>query len=1544
MPSWTSELHFQSSEDLSSHSESPSVRDLVVPTSKQVRFSEDVVLVLWDCTDPVGLESTSYLPLSKAHGFCRSLWHLDGQLVSSAVARRAVNIWMDQFAMLHHGAAQSLPSAFVCPLCPGSHRRMGQFQQVVEAMQQQLVPIPFWASLQDMWTSASRGSAFVETWYLHSLFSPVCIRSRRFRVFAHTTAEDFQLACHHTWADRMDPHAEIAFYVVQPAPLTFRHTVMHVIIVQAEQAHHGCALLHCESFASFPIAAPHRAVLTQQGQTVLDVFRTAQHPDMHPSAVAQCRLVQVPFQDPIYSMFDLVPRLRGALLQGFVLPAEDLASDTLTPSSVSSGALLSTHLPSDESVLDDPLELEDAASPQFLPNADSGLVQDSDSVSMMHLSGTSRARSAGASSSAIDFDAVTFLAGLDFPFHGFDQVVSRVRDQLCCAPDDSPAWLAITYGLGLTSLGRRDATFNAHDLRSLPDVLQNLWQDALPQGDLAIWYVRRQPLLQMRRPYLVFIVTVDLKAYDFSPSSVPVLLQLESMDLPPHSRPIYAARLESRQFRSDILREWNLEDVCQPLGLRSVALTCGVTAIDSDAPFLLRSGDLRFLRVGPFPTATRALQPFVGSVEDFHVAVHQATLHYPPDDRLLCVRLHGVSPANQPLGHRDVYLPATHVFDLSWLPQVFHAWPYQTRHQRLDFVFAEMVTRPENVHVAGIFHFTLSYVDELGPVAILIEQTASSPHTDVSQQEYWAIRVPCHAHTSQIVNFLMHGPFWMFPNTPNFLWHQDAVLMDGARNWAAGDLYEIRRIVDDVSDITALLMQIHARDELHHHHDTLSMLQLPGVSPSASSTWSGSDSAVDIGAGDDSHVPSWVPTVTDFGSPSHNPSVLPVDSGLLSLDQAISDLCSSPWPGLNCDFTQLPPLHPAAMYAVSVTPSACHLFQEYHCYTDGSAGDGCASWAFVLLGVSGAGADRQFYKIGFAGGLLTHDLLPFSPTSLDAEATAIIALAEFLLACQWPAATKIVCHFDASAVGFGSFGHQRVVQKHGAFAPRQHAARVLIAMAQRRFALEPRHVHAHDYCPWNEFVDSVAGHVRLGWQPVLPGVLRSQALLAHPLRDWAWLQIAPDAALPSLDVLLRNAPPVPDELYDRDMAVDACHDIPTLLESVPSFDWNVDVNRHWALLRDQLQTQAVRWFPRKRRQRRQLYFSTPCWNLVCDHKDAKIHLRQCQQVALAAKRRLALHTWRARLGKPSRAHLPDLQYSLQCAHMQVAHQLQDLASVSHWLDLRAYAPCLKKRIRRAEVAHLQRVSVLVALQRHAQFQDEVFQDVGWRPPPEAPLESTSHPCPDCQATFATPAALAVHASKRHGLRIATRRFAVDGTCRICQRHFHTRPRMLLHLQSSSAGCWVPMMRHFRPLTDDQAAQLDAADRAAQVALHQRGVLRAHSDHVWRMATPAELQGGLPMREPVEHWDWSMPSADELQCWGGLGMLPPGRGGRDLTTRSLTDGRVENVMAELRSFEPSHRVRVQQWEVHYDWVPRPFSAGNKFVVILDTGAMQIWAPG
>ena len=182
-----------------------------------------------------------------------------------------------------------------------------------------------------------------------------------------------------------------------------------------------------------------------------------------------------------------------------------------------------------------------------------------------------------------------------------------------------------------------------------------------------------------------------------------------------------------------------------------------------------------------------------------------------------------------------------------------------------------------------------------------------------------------------------------------------------------------------------------------------------------------------------------------------------------------------------------------------------------------------AAWAFVVLCEHVDGLKRTYSRIGYAGAKLPERHDGGRWTAADAEACALINVADYMLARPWVEGMNVHCHFDAKAVGFASFGDQNLYKKNRDLSSMPYRARIAMAMLQRKCRCNPLHVHAHQSNPFNETADGIAGFLRRGYDLPIPAQSRLDQLFQHPLCEWAWLEISPDCELPDLQTLLRDS-------------------------------------------------------------------------------------------------------------------------------------------------------------------------------------------------------------------------------------------------------------------------------------------------------------------------------------------------------------------------------------------------------------------------------------
>ena len=285
----------------------------------------------------------------------------------------------------------------------------------------------------------------------------------------------------------------------------------------------------------------------------------------------------------------------------------------------------------------------------------------------------------------------------------------------------------------------------------------------------------------------------------------------------------------------------------------------------------------------------------------------------------------------------------------------------------------------------------------------------------------------------------------------------------------------------------------------------------------------------------------------------------------------------------------------------------------------------------------------------------------------------------------------------------------------------------------------------------------------------------------------------------------------------------------------------------------------------------------------------------------------------------------------------VPDELLDIDVWEGWYNFHESARDLKKLLKKAEKAHLIRISTLCALKQHAKEQDQMLMEIGWTK--EVPSDTKEQPqqvCELCAAEFPTQAALVAHQQRAHGQRMAVRRFAADSVCRGCGKNHHTRPRLLRHLHWGTTNRWVFHCRKYWPMEEDQVQQLDDRDRAAGHALHQHGLRSDGSDKSWRWATEDELKHVLALKEHVDQPSDGPPTQEELEQWAHIGLLPPGQGGRDKTQRKQVDFAVAQVQHHTAEFEQKRCQEVGHWSPNFDWIPPSLSHGQKYFLILLSG--------
>eukprot|EP00435_Cladocopium_sp_Y103_P031724 s1027_g8.t1 len=286
----------------------------------------------------------------------------------------------------------------------------------------------------------------------------------------------------------------------------------------------------------------------------------------------------------------------------------------------------------------------------------------------------------------------------------------------------------------------------------------------------------------------------------------------------------------------------------------------------------------------------------------------------------------------------------------------------------------------------------------------------------------------------------------------------------------------------------------------------------------------------------------------------------------------------------------------------------------------------------------------------------------------------------------------------------------------------------------------------------------------------------------------------------------------------------------------------------------------------------------------------------------------------------------------------VPSELFQLHDEEMWFVFQEATHELHALLKKAERAHLLRIRTFLALRTLADDQAEIFRQMGWTLPEvedEVEAECSVFRCDECERCFETAASLAVHQQRRHQQRAAVRRVTTDGVCRSCCKTFHTRPRLIHHLQHGLTRCWIFHLRKFKPMTIEQTNDKDEIDRREGTVLHRQGFQHVEKDQLWRWAEESELQPHLPLLDAESDFD-DDPTESELAAWAQLGMLPAGQGGRTKTIRGHADLQLYNVAFETNRLEKKLHDQVGKWNKGPLWVPKPLADGRKFLLVLFSG--------
>jgi len=1117
----------------------------------------------------------------------RNVWHLHGQIMAWPMLAR-YSAFISQHALLPRQSPlhleQSVNEGFRSDV-PFFHARqyddvkMGSFDDTGTWHD-------CWFEMMQKWIQQERvvTGRKVVTWFLAKDRFHVCVQHRAVSIREGMTPAEFRQDCQQVWQDLMyENDQELAFHFVHPKPPGMPSTLAHVIIVQGSHNNHNFVLYHGDSL---PALRRQRAVMFPEGISVRAFFIEAQHPSACQIRNARCFIQHDDGRAQVFLDEEELMRVpNAALVTGAIRVLEQESDDEDVTSNDGETSAASTDVSNDHSLdaLSQPSEetqWDEVSSPKswsWEGNQSDLSLREGDAATLM--SGAPvMMQYDNPDPYPWQVDPIHFeeepeqdMMDTDFAEDHQTQLQEYVEHALEGTETEDTVWQAVTFGIGLLDLGRRDFPFSPLRLNELPELVQQAWWDHAQYGALTIFHVYPQPSELGGINSVVLLVSVASPA-DLDPDVKNVLITQKG-DPAAGLRPVsYGAKILTGSTAKEIMVQLDLHKKCRPFTMRECEVRLGTEVMHEDVRYNFGHGLWCCPSFGRRPNYVTSNMQRVERVEAFYLQVEELLLLRPESDSIVC-HVHGVSPENRPMGHRTLVLRRQELEGDQWIERMWQLWPFD--HPFAPITFCPYAMPDMNECQEMVFHFAVDYGSRDG-VTVLVRQVIQVaddiPKGLPGVQELWAVVMPHMEISEDPLEALERPPFWQrHVRSQNMRMHLQVNgdrYQDVVGQWQDGDVLTMKVNVGQKAQALSILLREGYMPDPNFDElvtEQTSFLQIGATiqhvevydqgfqefcehvraKQDCASFGSRADGKGCIrecgGANVDppsSHSQE-KETVRDF---QHEPllrhchednldlmgcqgngSVQTTSEAIDRLKHDLSLLYQEDWKGLNHDFEQIPYLHPFARLASQKTQGTSRCQNVFHVFTDGSCKRHKAAWAFVVLCECHTFESPLFYRVGFAAGNVDESIGKVRCNAADAEATAIIAGAEFLLAKAELHNIEVFFHYDAIAVGHGACGSQKIVSQDDSYSDRQRAARILISLLQQRAAgMKGLHVKAHDGHPWNECADSIAGLVCNGWQPPIQAELRSGPLLSNKLREWAWVEANSTAVMPSLEVMLRN--------------------------------------------------------------------------------------------------------------------------------------------------------------------------------------------------------------------------------------------------------------------------------------------------------------------------------------------------------------------------------------------------------------------------------------
>ena len=737
---------------------------------KKVTFQDKVHVVCFQ--DDEACETV--LHIEQCEAWLRNVWHLHGQIMAwpALISYMTSAFFHDFHTVEHTQHGQESPSTqkgrgVPSSSCSAMITSQVGMPEIASDWHQQ------WQLAMQSWTEQERvvTGRYIITWFLARGRAHVCVQHRRVRIEEGMTATEFCQACRATWWDLWEQE-DSSFHFVHPKPPGLPSTLAHVIIVQGDCQSYNAVLYHGEAL---PALRRQRAVLYKEGICVQQFYVAAQHPEACRVRNSRCFIqFDVEDQHTLLCDEDLMHVPIATLVKGTIrVIDEENDNDGTATESGDEGSVVTTAIPDDHiDEISDVSEDAEGEQSSVVPRESLWSWEGHQHIDMPFEHDECSWMSASPArwqfehpdpypwqieplaleeeQEEEEIDTVFGEQHLHFLQEYVDQALSG-------SEDEGTTWQAITYGIGLLDLGRRDFPFHPWNLQQLPQLVQQAWWDHAQYGALTIFFVFPQP---GEAPNTITLLVRVASPDDLNPD-VRNLLITQKGDKKAGLRPVsYGAKVLTGSTSRELLVQLGIHKKCRPFTMRHCEIRLGTEVMQDDVRYHFDHGLWCCPTIGKLPHHVAANMERVEQVEAFYLQVEDFFAMRPEESSVVC-HVHGVSPENRPMGHRTLVIHKNDLQGDEWIEKMWQLWPFD--HPYSPIIFCPYAIPDMRECKEMIFHFAVDYGSQDG-VTVLVQQEIQVvddvPKGKKAAQEFWAVVMPHGEISEDRLEVLNKGPFW----------------------------------------------------------------------------------------------------------------------------------------------------------------------------------------------------------------------------------------------------------------------------------------------------------------------------------------------------------------------------------------------------------------------------------------------------------------------------------------------------------------------------------------------------------------------------------------------------------------------------------------------------------------------------------------------------------------------------------------------------------------------------------------------------------------